>query len=83
MFSPKVCQVISFNSSHCSQFNKVYKKTQSFHRQCKHGFSALRRTVMAKDPNQFGLEEGEPMIVDPGYLSNDVTDSASCSSPEY
>ena len=38
---------------------------------------------MSKYPTQFGLEENEPMVFDPGYISSDESNSTPCSSPEH
>ena len=37
---------------------------------------------MTEYPTQFGLEEDEPMVVEPVYISSDESDSTTCSSPE-
>ena len=74
----------SFHSVFVTSQSSV--KTKNLIISTKTGNMALKNfkwKAMAEYPNQFVLEEEQPMIVDPIYLSCDERDPSPCSYPDH
>ena len=64
-------------------FTKIVEKLNHFIKTVNAAAHHFQQKLMAEYPKTFWSWEDEPLVLDPFYLSSDVSDSTSCSSLEH